>query len=168
MGFDYELKYSPREKIPYADALSRVDFGEDESDNDRMCFAINNIYFAQSDLETQAEIETEPGTNRLFQYIMKRIKSGSWKQCSEEEKGFEQHEDTLTIHTGIIFRGVVPFIPPKLRQLKHEAHPGKNATEASVNMIAWWPGFTQDVQNFVSKCKNCQMNRPSLGKTVSA
>ena len=35
-------------------------------------------------------------------------------------------------------------------------------------MKAWWPGITQDVQHFVivSKCKNCQMNRPSLAKTV--
>ena len=64
------------------------------------------------------------------------------------------------------------FIPPKLRHLvlskAHEAHPGKNATEASVIMIKWWPGITQYVQLFVSKCKNCQMNRPSMGKTVSA
>ena len=102
---------------------------------------------------------------------MKRIKSGNWKQCSEAEKGFEQQKDALTLHNGIIFRGVVPFIPPKLRHLvlakAHETHPGKNATEASVRMIAWWPGITQDVQHFVSKCKNCQFNRPSLGKTVS-
>ena len=42
-------------------------------------------------------------------------------------------------------------------------HPGKNATEASIRMIAWRPGTTKDVQHFVSKCKNCQMNRPSLG-----
>ena len=46
-------------------------------------------------------------------------------------------------------------------------HPWKNATEASVRMITWCPGITQDVQNFVSKCKKCQLNRPSLGKTVS-
>ena len=102
---------------------------------------------------------------------MKRIKSGNWKQCSEAEKGFEQQKDALTLHNGIIFRGVVPFIPPKLRHLvlakAHETHPGKNATEASVRMIAWWPGITQDVQHFVSKGKNCQLNRPSLGKTVS-
>ena len=50
----------------------------------------------------------------------------------------------------------------------HETHPGKNATEASVRMIAWWPGITQDVQHFVSNYQNCQINRPSLGKTVSA
>ena len=35
-------------------------------------------------------------------------------------------------------------------------------------MIAWRSGITQDVQRFVSKVKNCQMNRPSLGKAVSA
>ena len=171
MGFDYELKYTPREQIPHADALSRMDFDEDESNNDRVCFAINNIHFAQSDLVAKAEIKTELGTNRLFQDIMKQIKSSNWKQCSEAEKGFEQQKDALTLHNGIIFRGVVPFIPPKLRHLvfakAHETYPGKNATEASVRLIVWLPGITQDVQHFVIKCKNCQINRPSLRKTVS-
>ena len=66
---------------------------------------------------TQAEIKTELGTNRLFKDIMKRIKSGNWKQCSEAEKGLEQHKDALTMDNGIIFRVVVPFIPLKLRHL---------------------------------------------------
>ena len=66
MGFNYELKYKPGEQIPQADALSRKHFYEDESDNDRMCFAINRIHFAQSDLMTQAELKTELGTNRPF------------------------------------------------------------------------------------------------------
>ena len=171
MGFDYELNCTPGEQIPHADALSRMEFDDDESNNHQVCFVINNIYFAQSDLVTQAEIKTELGTNRLFQDILKRIKSGNWKQCSEAEKWFEQQKDALTLHNGIIFIGVVPFIPPKLRHLvlakAHETHPGKNETEASVRMIAWWPGITQDVQHFVIKCKNCQMNRPSLGKPVS-
>ena len=72
MGFDYELKYTPVEQIPHADASSRMDFDKDESEKDRVCFAINNIYFAKSDLVTQAEIKTELGTNRLFQDIIKR------------------------------------------------------------------------------------------------
>ena len=171
-GFDYEFKYTPGEQMTHADALRRMDFDEDESSNDQMCFAIENIYFAQSDLVTQEEIKTELGTNRLFQDIMKRIKSGNWKQCSEAEKGFERHYDALTIHNEIIFRGVFLFIPHKLRHLvtanAHETHPGKNSTEASVRMIAWCSGITQDVQYLVRKCKNCGMNRPSLGKTVSA
>ena len=142
--------------------MSRIDFDEDESDKERVCFAINNIYFAQSDLVTRAEIKTELGINRLL----------NWKQCSEAEKRFEQQKAALTKHNVIIFRGVVPFIPPKQGHLflakAHETHPGKIASVASARMIAWWPGITKNVQAFVSKCKTCQLNRPSLGKTVCA
>ena len=71
----------------------------------------------------------------------------------------------------MIFKGVLPFSPPKLRPLilakAHQTHPGKCATGASVRMIAKWRRITQDVHFFVSKCKNYQMNTPSLGKTVS-
>ena len=53
-----------------------------------------------------------------------------------------------------------PFIPLKLRHLvlakAHGTYPVKNATEASVRMIAWWPGTTQNIQHFISKCKNFQ------------
>ena len=47
MGFEYKLNYTPGEQIPHADAVSRMGFNEDESDNDRDCFTINNVYFAQ-------------------------------------------------------------------------------------------------------------------------
>ena len=76
---------------------------------------------------------------------MKRIKSGNWKQCLKAEKRFEQHKYALTVHSEIILRGFVPFIPPQPRHLvlakAHETHPGKKATEASVRIIAWWPGI---------------------------
>ena len=65
----------------------------------------------------------------------------------------------------------MPFIPPKIRPVvmakAHETHPGQNATETAVRMMAWWPGISQDVLRYVSKCKECQENRPILGKAVS-
>ena len=64
--------------------------------NDRVCLIINQINFAQSDLMIPAEIKTNDGKHRLFQDIMKRIKSSYWKKCSEAEKGTEQQKDTLT------------------------------------------------------------------------
>ena len=86
------------------------------------CFAINNMirvewYFDQSHLLTQANFKTEIGTYRLFHEIKKRIKSGNCLQRLEAENGLKQQRDALTIHDGIIFRGVVPFILPKLRHL---------------------------------------------------
>ena len=49
----------------------------------------------------------------------------------------------------------------------HETHPGKNATETAVRIMASWPGISQDVLQYDSKCKGCHENRPSLGKTLS-
>ena len=171
MGLDYELKYTPGEQIPHSEALRRMNFDEKESDNDRVCFAINIIYFAHIDLLTEAEIRTELGTIRLFHDILRLIKSGNWKQCSEVEKVFEPHKDARTLYNRIIFRGVLPFILSKLQHLvltkSHETQPAKNATEASVRMIARWPAITQYVQHFVAKCKIRQMTRPSLKKGVS-
>ena len=167
MGFDFELKYTPGEQLPHADALSRLDF-DDDDDNDRVCYALDNIFFVQSNLVTQSDIKAELGSNLLFQDVMKRIKSGFWKQCSEAVKGCEQQKDALNIHNGIIFRGVVRFIPPKLRPIviakAHETHPGKIATETAVRLMTWWPGISQDDLRYVSKCKECQENRPGLGK----
>ena len=57
MGFDFELKYTPGEQIPHADALSTLDF-DDDDDKDRVYFALNNIYFVQSNLVTQSDIKT--------------------------------------------------------------------------------------------------------------
>ena len=96
MGFDYELNYTPGEQIPRAYALSRMDFDEEKSDNDRVCFAIKNIYFAQSDLMTQAEIKTELGTNRLFQGNETNQKR-QLETMFRSGKGFEHHKDALTI-----------------------------------------------------------------------
>ena len=62
MGFDFELNYTPGEQIPHADALSRLDFDDDDN-NDRVCFALDKIYFVQSNLVTQSDFKTELGLN---------------------------------------------------------------------------------------------------------
>ena len=91
MGFDFELKYTPGEQIPHAAVLSRLDF-DDDDDIDRVCFALDNIYFVQSDLVTQSDIKTELGSNRFFQDVIRGIKSCVWKQCSEAEKGLNNRK----------------------------------------------------------------------------
>ena len=115
MGFNYELKFSPGEQMPHA--LSRTDFHEDESDDDRACCTFNKIYLNITELVSQEEIRTGLGTNILFQDIAKRIRSGNYRKCSEAEKGFAHQKDAFTEYKGIIFRGVVPFIPTKHRRL---------------------------------------------------
>ena len=115
---------------------------------------------------TQSNIKTELGSNRLFQDVIKQIKIGIYKQCAEAEKGFQQ-KDALTIHNGITFRGVVPFIPPKLRPTvmakAYETNPGKNETETAVRMMAWWPGISQGVLRYVN-VRNAKKTGIAWGK----
>ena len=159
MGSDFELKYTPGQQILHADALSRLDF-DDDDDNDRVCFALDNFYFVQSNLATQSDIKTELGSNRIVQDVIKGIKSGIWKQCSEAEKGFEQQKDALTIHNGIIFQGVVPFNPHKLRPMvmakAHETHPGKNAAETAVRMMACGPASVKIFFDMLVNVRNAR------------
>ena len=86
MGVNCESKHTPGEQIPHEDAWCRMDINEDASDNNRVCFAINNIYFAQIDLVTRADIKTKLGWNKLFQDIMKRNKYGDWNIVQERKK----------------------------------------------------------------------------------
>ena len=75
--------------------LCRLDF-DDDDDNDRFCFALDNVDFVQSNLVTQSDIKTELRLNRFFQGVIKHIKRGILKQCSEADKGFEQQKVALT------------------------------------------------------------------------
>ena len=101
MGFELKLKYTPGEQRPHADALSRLDFNDDN--NDRVCFALVKIYFLQSDLEIQSDVRTKLGLNGIFQVVIRRIENRKWKQCSDAENGIEQQKDALTILNRIIF-----------------------------------------------------------------
>ena len=165
MGFDFEQKYTSGEQIHHANALSRMNFYEDVFDNDRVCFAIKNIYFAQSDLVTQAE-KTQIETNRLFQDIMKKSIAaiGNRKMFRSGKKILTTQWCTDHTQWNHIPRCCY-FHSNQTTTLgfsakAHETHPEKNLTESSFRMIAWWPGISQDVQHSASKCKNCQMNRP--------
>ena len=46
----------------------------------------------------------------------------------------------------------------------HETHAGEILTKTEVLMIACWPGISQDVLRYVSKCKHCQEHGLSWGK----
>ena len=74
MGFHFQLMYTPGGQIPHADALSSVGFDVDKFKKNRVCFAINNICFAQSDSVIKVEIKTNFGTNRLFPDLKKNQK----------------------------------------------------------------------------------------------
>ena len=87
---------------------------------------------------------------------------------AQKQRKFWNKKYALTINNGNFFRGFVPCIPPKLRQVvmakTQETHQSKNASEAAVWMITWWLGISQDALWYVNKFRVCEENRPGLGK----
>ena len=87
---------------------------------------------------------------------MKGNKTSNWKKIENRKKRFEQ-KNALTTQWNRL-QALFPLFHPILveyflLQEAHDPHHVEKATEASARIIGWWPGLTQDVQNFVSKCK---------------
>ena len=62
MSFDFDLNYTPGKQIPHADALRMMDFDDAGSGNERMCFAIKSMYFAQSHLAIRIRQQSDSGS----------------------------------------------------------------------------------------------------------
>ena len=102
-------------------------------------------------LDDSRRIQNRACTKQTFKRNNETNQKWQLETAFNSEKNiFKQQTEALTMYTGIIFTGVDPFIPPKLRQMvlakALETQPGNNASEASVRMIPWWPGITQEVQ----------------------
>ena len=106
----------------------------------------------------------------LFQDIIKQINSGNWKQCLEAEKGFEQQRCTDYTQWNHLQR-CCSFHSTQTTTLGFD----KSTWDTSWEECNW--GISQNDSSvawhyprrstFVKKCKNRQMNRPSLRITVS-
>ena len=72
MRSNLELKHTPRMQIRHADALKRNFKDKNKTVDDSACFAINDIYFAQTDLVNQAEIRMWWILNRGVNYMQLR------------------------------------------------------------------------------------------------
>ena len=57
-GTPFRIEIYTSRVDPHADAARGLDF-DDDDDNDRVSFALDNIYFFQPDLVTQSDIRTE-------------------------------------------------------------------------------------------------------------
>ena len=130
---------------------------------------LSTISFFKPNFDSQPDIRKQMGWNQFFKDVIRRMKSGIWKQALRSRERFRTTERRLCIPQQNNLSGSCDFIPPKIRRVgtakAHESH--KNATERAVQMLAWWPRITQDMLVHVCKCRECQANSPSLRKTLS-
>eukprot|EP00955_Chlamydomonas_euryale_P039161 351314-Chlamydomonas_euryale.AAC.3 len=60
--------------------------------------------------------------------------------------------------------GLTGAILFELHDPPYSEHPGTQKMLKIVQRFFWWPGFTEDVKEFVKNCPTCQRNKSSTQK----
>jgi len=155
-AFDYEIMYKRGEAIPHADALSRLNFNSDRLPNENRSF----IHLVETDTINIDQFREETENDSILKAIIKRIKTNRWSNCSVAERPFKSNKDKLTVEKGIVCNGDLIVPPPTLRKRFIEAvhddvHCGALQTRLRLRLEAWWPGYCNDVEKYVSRCQKC-------------
>lgn len=108
--------------------------------------------------------EDDPLISQVLQYFRDcPLSHGLWRRCKAE---------SLTMDEGILChyrlqspghpRLVIPtcLIPKVLQELHDDGgHFGIDKTCNRVTEICWWPGYTNDIQNYVQSCQQCDRKK---------
>ena len=102
---------------------------------------------------------------------MQRVKKGDWRHCSQAERPFYDNKNALSIENGMLFKGILLYIPSRLRQetfqkLHDDNHSGIHTSISRVRLSAWWPNMNRDIERFVRQCPICTKIRPQAQKVV--
>jgi hypothetical protein len=174
MNFDYQIQFVNGRNIAHADALSRLQFSQNELDPEEIrtatSLAINNVHF-MAPLLSASLVRNELLRDNMLQRILWRVTSGDWTACTQAEAPFRAVSDKLTIENGMLYYGTCVFIPQRLRMKAFEichsdAHSGIHSSYQIMRSSSWWPGMFKDIERYVSTCSICLQTRPNSQKSV--
>ena len=161
--YDYEIKYSPGKSIAHADAMSRMNFENEET-------ITRSINFIDDSIISLKKLQDETNQDKLLSRIRVRIKEGNWSNATQLEKKFKSKYHQLSIEDDIIMKQdkiVVPIIIQKEVISKlHSTHQGISATQYRVKQKFWWPNMSNDIYQFVRNCQICQEVKPNTKKAI--
>ncbi len=160
MAFDFDIIYVKGSNIPHADALTRLRF----ADNSHDWISEKSIHWTAEETIPWKILQEETARDRLLQDIIKRIQSGRWSNCSQAERPYKMNKHRLMIDDSVICCGECVVVPQLLRRqvlqnMHNETHLGIAATRNRLKLSAWWPGYCQDVENYVSQCGKCRQTK---------
>ena len=163
MAYDYDIQYTPGEKLVLADTLSRAPV-ESEEDNDR-----SGTLFIQEIVESLpiaknrlAQLQTanlvDEEASLIMSYVMNGWPSYHKVHCAVQK--FYTFKDHITVIDGVIYYWDQLFIPQSERErvMKdiHRGHQGENKCLRRAKSLVWWPGMTVDIRKMVQQCDVCQ------------
>lgn len=168
-SYDYELEYVAGSSIGNADGLSRNPVN-DENDVEDICG-----FSVVDDLPvTCVEIRKESEKDPVLSKVIRSLSHGwhpSYKKNVDLREYFLIREE-LSVLDGILLRDHKVVVPSCLRQsvlkLLHEGHPGVTRMKMHARAVVWWPGVTNEIEQMVNTCHNCQTTRSVKATKVQA
>ena len=157
MAFDFDILYVKGNTIPHVDALSRLNFDQDEEEND----GEELIHWVETDVLQAERLREETTQDPILNGIASRIRRNRWSNCSKAERPYKENRHKLTMDRGILCNGDL-LVPPQsmrkeiIKSVHDDTHCGIIATQKRLRLEVWWPGYVRDVQDYVDKCPKCK------------
>ena len=130
-------------------------------------------HWTQTDVVQMDELRQDSNRDPILSSISNRIRQNDWSYCSRAEIPFKSLRKSLTVEDGIVCNGDAIVPPPSLRKrfikaVYDDVHCGALATRNRLRLEAWWPGYCNDVEQYVSQCEGCSKEKSSTLKTEHA
>ena len=162
--YDVDIQYKPGRDIPVADALSRAPIPGDEiPDLDIIVHEVTNV--TESRLEQiRAGTAADPELT-----VLKQVIHDGWpmsrNQCPTEAQAYWSYRDELSVHNGVILKGMRVVIPKSMQlevlDLLHAGHQGIEKCRLRARNCVFWNRINSDIDEMIKKCATCQHNQSS-------
>ena len=147
-GYDITVTYEAGKEMFLADTLSR---------------AYITVPSQQEEFERLEKLKKATEEDENLQKLKEVILNG-WptekSSLSPELTPFYSFRDELTVQDQLIFKRDRVVVPAsqrsEMKQSLHSTHVGIDACLKWARECLYWPGMTDDLENFISTCEMCQ------------
>jgi hypothetical protein len=174
-GFKFNTEWRQGVKHTVADVFSRYPVstptcedqeGEKDIEDFAKEFAISAVKIVDPILDG---IKEETFKDKIQCELKKAITEGfPQKNMNPLLSDYYKLRDSLTVTDDLILFGTRIVVPQKLRkcvlQKLHAAHQGLERTLRRARQCVFWPGITNDINNIVRNCKQCEVHKASQRK----
>jgi hypothetical protein len=170
--YDLVVKYVPGKEMFLADALSRAFLDDPVQDDPEMESIVHSVacHLAVSEekkKETQEAMRRDP----VLQQV-KHFHVHGWpkniKDVKEEVRMFWKIRHDISTAEDLLFIGDKLLVPLEMRKKMlsalHEGHPGIVRCKSRARGILYWPGMSQQIEDYVARCEVCEKFQRSNAK----
>lgn len=168
LKYNINVYYVPGKSIHFADMLSRSSLkstGKIDNEMFEMVHSVSKHIPMSNEKRDEFRIETckDKTLMKLYDYYY-----NGWPKTSSIPPDclpYVQSKNSIYIESGIIFLNDKVIVPTSLRvkmcELLHKGHIGTSKTIHKARLLFYWPNLSDDIINYIKKCRVCEKYRPA-------